>query len=476
MQPRASRLQHISPLAVLALDIVLIYGAFVLAYWIRYELRLGPRIQDDIAFSAYQPLAILLLGVMVPTLMTKGAYRARFSTDIVDEVAVIFSAATITVATVVVVTFMLHQFVYSRGVIVYVWVLLIVILATGRAIYRGVQGYLHRKGWGVRRLIVVGASDVAKMIMQSVMSRPDLGYHLVGFVEHRDLPHVRDFGRFRALGKMSEIADLIDQTGVDEVIIALPSSAHEEMWSVIHLCEERGLALKLVPDLFEMSLSRVQVDDIAGIPLLDVQEKPLRRVERAIKRAVDIVVASALLVASTPLLLALAVLIRLETRGPALLTQERVGKDGRRFKCLKLRTMHNGAQEWQPALEALNETTGPIFKIRDDPRCTRVGRYIRRWSLDELPQVWNVVWGDMSLVGPRPPLPSEVAEYEPWHLRRLEVKPGMTGIWQVSGRANLGFDEMVLMDIYYVDNWSPILDIKVMIRTIVAVLARHGAY
>jgi lipopolysaccharide/colanic/teichoic acid biosynthesis glycosyltransferase len=149
---------------------------------------------------------------------------------------------------------------------------------------------------------------------------------------------------------------------------------------------------------------------------------------------------------------------------------------GKPFTCFKLRTMRPDAPELQPELQVLNETDGPLFKLRDDPRCTPLGRRIRRWSLDELPQIWNVVRGDMSLVGPRPPLPSEVEQYEPRHMRRLEVKPGMTGIWQVSGRSHLPFDEMVLMDMYYVDNWSPALDIRILIRTIIAVLTRRGAY
>jgi lipopolysaccharide/colanic/teichoic acid biosynthesis glycosyltransferase len=172
----------------------------------------------------------------------------------------------------------------------------------------------------------------------------------------------------------------------------------------------------------------------------------------------------------------LALLIRLESPGSPVLAQDRVGLNGRVFKCFKLRTMRDGAEDDQMALRAHNETQGPIFKMREDPRCTRLGRWIRRWSLDELPQIWNVLLGDMSLVGPRPPLPLEVAEYDADHMRRLEVKPGMTGIWQVSGRSELPFDEMFMMDIYYVDNWSLALDLRILIRTVVAVLGRHGAY
>jgi lipopolysaccharide/colanic/teichoic acid biosynthesis glycosyltransferase len=172
----------------------------------------------------------------------------------------------------------------------------------------------------------------------------------------------------------------------------------------------------------------------------------------------------------------LALLIRLDSDGPIFIKQERLGRNGRRFSCYKLRTMRTDADKLLPALRTRNEASGPLFKMRNDPRRTRVGRYIRRLSLDELPQVWNVVRGDMSLIGPRPPLPDEVQQYDSWHLRRLEATPGMTGLWQVSGRSDLSFDEMVMMDITYIDNWSLTLDFRILMRTVTAVLAGRGAY
>lgn len=475
-QSRATFLRRWLPVALAALDTVLIAVAFVLAYWLRYSLEVGPAIHEQLAFRAYEPLALLLLGIMLPVLAIKGAYRRRMGTELLDEAGTIFSSATITVAAIVVITAMLQQWQYSRGVILYVWILVIVLTLLGRGLYRSVQAFCFHHGLGVRRVLVVGATDVGKMVMQSVTQRPDLGYQLVGFVVHRSSPALQDFGRFRALGMVGDIPNLIRSAAIDEIILALPASAHEEVWPVLTLCERRGVGLKLVPDLFELSLGKVQIDDIAGIPLLDVREKPLGGAAKAVKRILDVVVAGSVLILSAPLLAVLAILVRLESPGPAFFIQERVGKRGKHFGCRKLRTMRDGADGLQPALLTMNETGGVIFKMRDDPRVTRAGRWIRRWSLDELPQVWNVLTGDMSLVGPRPPLPHEVAQYEPRHLRRLEVKPGMTGMWQVSGRSNISFDEMVMMDTYYVDNWSLMLDIKILIRTVLAVLARQGAY
>jgi exopolysaccharide biosynthesis polyprenyl glycosylphosphotransferase len=475
-QARLRHSRRLLPVTLAVSDAALIYLAFVLAYWTRYSLKLGPQIHDQLTFDAYQPIAALLLGTMMPVLLLKGAYRSRLSRDVVDEIGVVFSAATTSIAAIVVVTAMLQKYQYSRGVIVYLWVLLIVVLTLGRGVFRAAQNVCYRYGLGVRRLLVVGGSDVGKMIMQRVVSRRDLGYDLVGFVEHQAAAPLQDFGRFRAVGRVADIPDLIERRSVDEIILALPASSHEQVWPVLTLCEGHGVGIKLVPDLFEMSLSRVEVDDIAGIPLLDVREKPARRVARAAKRLLDLALASVLTLVTLPILTILALLVRLESRGPALLRQERVGMGGRTFTCLKLRTMYDGSEDAQAALEHLNEVRGHIFKIRDDPRCTRMGRWMRRWSLDELPQIWNVLLGDMSMVGPRPPLPAEVAKYDAYQMRRLEVKPGMTGIWQVSGRSDLPFDEMVVMDIYYVDNWSLSLDIRILVRTVIAVLGRHGAY
>jgi exopolysaccharide biosynthesis polyprenyl glycosylphosphotransferase len=457
-------------------DTTTIYGAFVLAYWLRYSLGWGPVIQEHVTFREYQPVALLLLAIMVPVLLVKGAYRYRLSRDLTDDFTTVFSAATIAVATVVVITFLAHNYLYSRGVIIYVWVLLIALVFLGRAVYRSVQAYCHRRGWGVRRLLVVGGTDVGKMIMQSVMSRPDLGYQLIGFADHRVTPQIRDFGRFRAVGLLSDVPSLIASGAVDDIVIALPAASHEEVWPLLTLCEQHGVGLKLVPDLFEMSLSRVEVDDIAGIPLLDVQERPLRRMARMSKRLIDVVLGTVLLVCAAPVLFVLGILIRAESEGPAMLRQTRVGLGGKTFTCYKLRTMWIDAENYEASLEEMNESDGLLFKIRSDPRCTPLGRRIRRLSMDELPQLWNVVRGDMSLVGPRPALPQQAAQYDGMQGRRLELKPGMTGIWQVSGRSDLAFDEMVLMDIYYVDNWSLSLDARILVRTLISVAGRHGAY
>jgi exopolysaccharide biosynthesis polyprenyl glycosylphosphotransferase len=220
----------------------------------------------------------------------------------------------------------------------------------------------------------------------------------------------------------------------------------------------------------------MKVHELNGIPLISTRDISIQGWNLVFKRAFDLVVGSLMALLALPLLAVIAIAIRLDTPGPILFKQVRVGKNGKEFVCYKFRSMVDNADEMRSQLADLNESTGPLFKIRNDPRLTRVGRFIRRYSLDELPQLYNVLRGEMSLIGPRPNLPEEVAQYQEWMKKRLSVSPGLTGLWQVSGRSDLTFDEMVLLDIYYVENWSIGLDISILLRSAPAVLRATGAY
>jgi exopolysaccharide biosynthesis polyprenyl glycosylphosphotransferase len=352
--------------------------------------------------------------------------------------------------------------------------LLAVALGIGvRIVMRMVQTRAYRAGIGAERVIVVGNNTLARMLMQMLAQRPELGCQVLGFVD--DNPG-RDFGRFRALGTMDHLPTLTTELQADRVIVALPAARHQEIMQVLDQCQENGVGLSLVPDLFELRLSHVSMDTVAGIPLLELREARIGLGNLFVKRALDIALSTIGLVGLLPVLSLLALAIKLDSAGPVFYAQTRLGKDGNPFQCLKFRSMQEGADQQQADLEHLNEAQGPIFKMRDDPRLTRVGRFLRRMSLDEVPQLLNVLRGEMSLVGPRPPLPSEVERYEEWHHRRLEVVPGITGLWQVSGRSELSFDEMVMLDIYYIENWSLTLDIQIIARTLPTVLAARGAF
>jgi exopolysaccharide biosynthesis polyprenyl glycosylphosphotransferase len=220
----------------------------------------------------------------------------------------------------------------------------------------------------------------------------------------------------------------------------------------------------------------MSITEVAGIPLVGIKQVRISPIIRFLKRGVDVAFSLLILILAAPLMGLVALIVKLDSPGPVLFRQERVGKGGKSFTLFKFRSMTTGAEELKDLLRDLNEADGPIFKIKEDPRVTRLGRLLRRLSLDELPQFYNVLRSDMSLIGPRPPIPEEVAQYKPWHKRRLEVAPGITGLWQVSGRSELPFDEMALLDIYYVEQWSPALDLKILLRTIPTVLFGDGAY
>jgi exopolysaccharide biosynthesis polyprenyl glycosylphosphotransferase len=278
------------------------------------------------------------------------------------------------------------------------------------------------------------------------------------------------------MGDTTNIPRLVKELAIDEVIVTLPWMYHRKIVSIIAQCERHQVRVRIVPDMFQMSLSRLQAIDLGGIPMIGVQEIAFSRGKLLLKRAMDVVIAAVGFVVAAPLLVLIAVAIKLDSRGPVLFQQIRVGKGEKLFAICKFRSMRVGAEEEQQQLIDQNEASGPLFKIKNDPRVTRVGRLLRRTSLDELPQLANVLSGHMSMVGPRPAPPSEVQRYQQWHKRRLEVSPGLTGLWQVSGRSQLTFDEMVLLDLYYIENWSPGLDIQIMLRTVPQALVGNGAY
>jgi exopolysaccharide biosynthesis polyprenyl glycosylphosphotransferase len=260
------------------------------------------------------------------------------------------------------------------------------------------------------------------------------------------------------------------------VMITLPWQYHHKIVRLVGEAEHAGVRAAVVPDLFQLSMGGVQLEEINGIPLISIKQTTLTGVNQLIKRVFDLVISLPIMVLLTPIWLLVALAIRLDSPGPVLFRQVRSGRHGKPFVFFKFRSMRQDAEAELEKLRELNEASGPLFKIRNDPRQTRVGRFIRRTSIDETPQIINVLRGEMSLVGPRPGLPSEVSQYQEWHRRRLEIQPGITGLWQVRGRSELTFDEMVMLDIYYGENWSLGTDVQILVRTIPQILFGDGAF
>jgi exopolysaccharide biosynthesis polyprenyl glycosylphosphotransferase len=277
---------------------------------------------------------------------------------------------------------------------------------------------------------------------------------------------------------ISQLETVIAHEPVDEVFIALSMEKYSDLVKpIVQLCEEQGIIVRLQSELFKLRIARWQLDELNGLPIFTIRSGPPEGWRLMAKRLIDVGGSITLLSLFTPLLLVAALLIKMDSPGPVLFKQERVGLNKRRFQLIKFRTMTDGAEEGQATLEALNEADGPVFKIKNDPRVTNLGRFLRRYSLDELPQLFNVLKGDMSLVGPRPLPVRDVARIAvQWHKRRLSVKPGVTCLWQVNGRSDIGFDQWVQMDLEYIDRWSLLLDLKILMKTIPAVLRGAGAY
>jgi exopolysaccharide biosynthesis polyprenyl glycosylphosphotransferase len=272
---------------------------------------------------------------------------------------------------------------------------------------------------------------------------------------------------------MASLERLVQQYGIDEIVVALPPSRREQLGRIIARGFARPVQVKFAAEYADLLPERVEFQYVAGRPYIGFA--PVARVSW-LKRVFDLLVGALALLGLAPLMLAIAIAIKLDSPGPIFFRQERVGKDGTRFRMIKFRSMRVDADRLKATLRTSNEVTGPLFKMKNDPRVTRVGRLLRRSSLDELPQLFNVLIGEMSLVGPRPPVPSEVAEYEDWAMGRLRAMPGMTGLWQVSGRSDVPFHDMVRLDLHYIRNWSLWLDLEIIARTVPAVLGNRGAY
>lgn len=460
---------------VVLLDVAVIIVAFLGGYWLRYDLRWFLDVAYDAPFSAYLPFLILYVVLTPVFFVVDGVYRT-WPRSWMDQVYRITNATAKVTVLMLAITFVFRPRYYSRVMLIEVGLLTILLLALVRGAEGFALAYLRKKGVGIRRVVIVGAGEVGRTVMRTIVARPDLGYRVVGFVDDNPNKGYTDIGRFKALGPLDNLPAILDEERPDEVIITLPWMYHRKIMGIVRDCERRNVRARIVPDLFQMSLTQVNVEDLGGVPLIGVRTVSISKGALLVKRLIDVTVAVVGLLLCAPLFGLIALAIRLDSPGPVIFRQTRVGLRGRHFEMYKFRSMHVGAQEQQDMLADLNEADGPIFKIRDDPRLTRVGRFLRRLSLDELPQLVNVLRGEMSLVGPRPPIPAEVEKYQEWHKKRLEAPPGMTGLWQVSGRSRLPFDEMVLLDIYYIENWSLWLDFKILMRTIPKVLLGEGAY
>jgi len=368
------------------------------------------------------------------------------------------------------------QFGYSRAVFAIDWVLNLVLVAATHSALAALRNEMLRRGIGYRRVAVQGVGERACALMTEMDTYPDRTYRVVGYMADAltaGSPVVRA-ARFRYLGTPAKILDIINEHRIDEVVVTNAANLGMELMDFVEECHKRDVVVKLSLDFYGILMQGRRLEDMAGQPVVQVNEIAIKGAAKYLKRIEDIVVSLIMIAMTAPLWLILAFLIKRESPGPVLFHQRRVGKHGRTFTMHKFRSMYEGAEAAQEQLEAMNEAEGLIFKVRNDPRVTRVGKFLRRSCLDELPQFLNVLKGEMSIVGPRPPLPDETRKYSDTHMVRLATTPGITGLWQVNRGHRYSFDEVLAWDTYYIENWSLWLDAKIMIKTGWVILTGRG--
>lgn len=359
------------------------------------------------------------------------------------------------------------------------WVTATFVLIASRILLRSFLRAWRRAGRNRRHIIFAGGTDKAFDLANRIEARVELGYEIVGFLfgdPEREPQRAAIGAKWGDLGDVSELREVLKKGIVDEVMVCLPLRRNfPRVCEVIQICQDLGVVVRLIPETLDLkALARAQVEEFDGDQVVTFFRENLL-IQLLLKRLLDVVAAVTLLILLSPLLLVTALLIKLTSPGPVLFAQERIGMNKRVFRLLKFRSMVVDAEERKQALAHLNEVDGPVFKIKKDPRVTKVGAVIRKLSIDELPQLVNVAMGEMSLVGPRPPLPSEVDLYDWTDRKRLSIRPGITCLWQVSGRNELSFQEWMELDREYIDNWSTWLDLKILLRTIPVVLLGKGA-
>lgn len=460
----------------LPLDFALLLLAGISAFSLRYT-RLVTVIRPvlfNLSWSKFFTALLITALSWIVIYAMSGLYTTDPNRKLADDLLRIITASSSGFAAITIFVFFTLAKFDSRFLVLAGWLIAMLYVSLGRLLMRGVKSLLYRSGYGLRRTVIIGQDGISQTIQQSLTSEPRFGYKIIATFDH--------FGET----EQNEILKLAPE----EIIFSHARGSEPEAIRMINFANVHHITFKYSADLFETISSNMKISTIAGIPLIELRRTRLSGWGRIIKRCVDIILGSLILIVFSPFYLLISIIILLETGRPIIYRNERIGEFNRHFFTFKFRTMFRdvstGSQFGKSGEEALklekeliknhSVKTGPIYKIQNDPRITKVGQYLRRWSLDELPQIWNVLRGEMSLVGPRPHQPREVAEYPDGHSVLLAIRPGITGLAQVSGRSKLSFEEEVKLDTFYIENWSLYLDLIILVKTPFIVLKGKGAW
>ncbi|MCX8007874.1 MAG: sugar transferase [Coriobacteriia bacterium] len=461
-------------------DLVALIASAALATYLRFStlgVRLGiERLPQGASY--YDAMwAFVALGVVA--LWREGLYDLERITWGAGEFSRIARAVALAALGFVLTSFWLKLPGLSRAWLLLTTAVSFAGVSAGRLMVRTALRAARRRGRVVRRTLIVGSNPEAAEIARILRAKPEHGLAPVGCLatSHAEyLPLSFCDEGVPLVGEAGDLREVVQDLKIDSVIIATTAFDHDIVSRMIAELRGTGVTIQLSSGLFDILTSRVLVKEVAGIPLITVRSVSFSRHNAFVKRVFDLVMATAIVLVGTPVWLLVSLAIKLDSPGPVLYRQLRVGRGGRPFQMFKFRSMYVDADRRLAELRQMNEADGPLFKMKHDPRVTRVGKWLRRYSIDEFPQLLNVLKGEMSLVGPRPPLPHEVEAYGDREWQRMQVLPGMTGLWQVSGRSHLSFDEMIRLDLFYIENWSVAFDVALLVRTLPAVLAAHGAW
>ncbi|RMD58750.1 sugar transferase [Candidatus Parcubacteria bacterium] len=457
------------------IDYLMIVLAGISAYYLRFSewtTSIRPVI-FTLDFNEYLRIVMTVAAIWIAAFILAGLYKIRSARKYIQEIYSIIQACSVGFVLIVILIFIRGELFNSRFIVLAGWILAIIYIIIARGLIRALQRFLYKFGIGINKVVIVGNSKTADNLIQEFSTKKNLGFEIV--------KRVRNF----SLETAQELEEFIKHTKVDEIIQSDPNLSKSEILRLFDFADEHHITFKFAADLLGTRVLQTEVSEYAGIPIVEVKRTTLEGWGRIIKRIFDIILALVGIIVFAPLMVITAIAIKLDSRGPIIYKNERVGKGGELFKLYKFRSMllqyctgkeYNGetALEFeQHLIKTQNSKDGPVYKIADDPRLTRVGKFIRRWSIDELPQFFNVLIGNLSLVGPRPHQPREVAKYERHHKKVLTIKPGMTGLAQISGRSDLSFEEEVKLDTYYIENWTLWLDFAILLRTPLAVFRKR---
>ncbi len=453
-------------------DIILFNVSYFLAIMLR-DLILENIEEIQMFDENYLQVLLILNMVTIFFFIITKSYQFRSPFFSVDEIPFVFKGILGSFITISILLIWIQKaHTVSRLIIVFWGILSFGLISISRIYIRKIEGKLLYRLFGLKNAVIIGLNESGFAIRDKIIKYPSQGYKFLGFLSER-ATHIFNA---QILGTVYDLEDTLKLQDIEEVFIASTEMADKKKIEIIRICEKNNVVVTIVSDLMNIIAGQMTITEIYGIPIMMIKKSPLHGLNLFTKKIMDFWGSMILIIIFSPILLILSLLIKLDSKGPVFFKQLRVGKNGAEFYCFKFRSMIEGAEQLVGTLKDLDMSSGPIFKIKDDPRITRIGKFLRRTSLDELPQLFNVIKGEMSLVGPRPPIPVEVARYGVNELKRLEINQGMTGLWQVSGRSELSFDDMVKLDIYYIENWSLWLDIKILLKTLPVVLRAKGAY